>query len=49
MCILIRKKGCVFNLRGYTACGCMPEDIGNYLLFYHGEKAIHHLFQVKES
>ena len=22
------------------------EDIGNYLLFYHGKKAIHHLFQV---
>ena len=22
------------------------EDIGNYLLFFHGKKAIHHLFQV---
>ena len=44
------SKGCVFNLMEDTlleeAGAQEEEDIGNYLLFYHGEKAIHHLFQV---
>ena len=44
------SKGCVFNLMEDTLLGEAgaqeEEDIGNYLLFYHGEKAIHHLFQV---
>ena len=44
------SKGCVFNLMEDVLLGEAgaqdEEDIGNYLLFYHGKKAIHHLFQV---
>ena len=43
-------NGCVFNLMEDVLLGEAgaqdEEDIGNYLLFYHGKKAIHHLFQV---
>lgn len=44
------SKGCVFNLMEdvlLDEAGAQDEeDIGNYLLFYYGKKAIHHLFQV---
>ena len=44
------SKGSVFNLMEDVLLGEAgaqdEEDIGNYLLFYHGKKAIHHLFQV---
>lgn len=44
------SKGYVFQLMEDVLLGeagaAEEEDIGNYLLFYHGDKAIHHLFQV---
>lgn len=44
------SKGYVFNLMEdvllQEAGASEEEDIGNYLLFFHGKKAIHHLFQV---
>ena len=42
--------GVVYNLMEDVLLQCAgaeeEEDIGNYLLFFHGKKAIQHLFQV---
>lgn len=44
------SKGYVFGLMEEVLLGAAgaeeDEDVGNYLLFYHGKKAVHHLFQV---
>lgn len=44
------RESVVFNLMEDVLLECAgaqeEEDIGNYLLFFHGKKAIHHLFQV---
>lgn len=44
------SKGHVFHLMEDVlleeAGAAEEEDIGNYVLFFHGKKAIHHLFQV---
>ena len=44
------SKGYVFNLMEEVlleAAGATDEEeVGNYLLFFHGKKAIHHLFDV---
>lgn len=44
------SKGVVYNLMEDVLLECAgateEEDISNYLLFFHGKRAIHHLFQV---
>ena len=44
------SEGVVYNLMEDVLLQCAgaeeEEDIGNYLLFFHGKKAIQHLFQV---
>ncbi|MCD8021284.1 MAG: glutamyl-tRNA reductase [Clostridiales bacterium] len=44
------STGVVYNQMEDVLLECAgagdEEDIGNYLLFFHGKKAIHHLFQV---